>query len=105
MSYASGIGSQQEAISPIRASGANPAIQVTAADDVASEATGPISQVNHADQASLSSSGGLVAQALEASDERSAKVGSLQQTIAAGSYNVSSSDVAEKIIQSLLGKA
>ena len=43
-----------------------------------------------------------MAQALEGSDTRSAKVASLQQAIAAGTYNVSSSDVADKIIQSLL---
>lgn len=60
------------------------------------------SQVEVSDHASLSSAGGLVATALETSDVRSDKVASLQQAIAAGSYNVSSSDVAEKLIQSLL---
>jgi negative regulator of flagellin synthesis FlgM len=58
--------------------------------------------VERVDQTNLSSTGGLVAQALESSDTRSAKVASLQQAIAAGSYSVSSSDVADKIIQSLL---
>ena len=105
MSYARGISGQQGAIDSITPSGAKPAIQANGPDGIANEGAGPISQVEHADQASLSSAGGLVAQALEGSDTRSAKVASLQQTIAAGSYDVSSSDVAEKIIQSLLGKA
>jgi flagellar biosynthesis anti-sigma factor FlgM len=40
---------------------------------------------------------------MEGPDIRSAKVASLQQAIAAGNYSVSSSDVADKIIESLLG--
>jgi len=60
-----------------------------------------ISNVQHADQTTLSATAGLVAQALESSDTQSEKVASLQQAIAAGSYSVSSSDVADKIIQSL----
>ncbi len=43
-----------------------------------------------------------MSQALEISDVRSAKVAALQQAIASGSYKVSSSDVAEKMIDSLL---
>ena len=59
----------------------------------------PLADVEHADQTNFSSA----AQALDGSDIRSAKVSALQQAIAAGSYSVSSSDVADKIIQSLLG--
>jgi len=40
-------------------------------------------------------------QALSGSDVRSSKVEALQQSIAAGTYNVSSSDVADKLIESL----
>jgi flagellar biosynthesis anti-sigma factor FlgM len=40
---------------------------------------------------------------MEGPDIRSEKVASLQQAIAAGNYSVSSSDVADKIIESLLG--
>lgn len=58
--------------------------------------------VEGADQTKLSSLGGLVSQALEGSDTRTAKVASLQQAISSGQYNVSSSDVADKLIQSLL---
>lgn len=52
------------------------------------------------DQATLSVAGGLVAQA--GSDVRLDKVQALQQTIAAGTYRVSASDVASKIVDSLL---
>jgi|HubBroStandDraft_6_1064221.scaffolds.fasta_scaffold974855_2 negative regulator of flagellin synthesis FlgM len=96
MSFASGIGSVQQAINSITPSEAKPAIRTSVSDGEITE------KLIATDQTNLSSTGGLVAQALESSDIRSAKVASLQQAIAAGSYNVSSSDVADKIIQSLL---
>jgi negative regulator of flagellin synthesis FlgM len=43
-----------------------------------------------------------VGQALSGSDVRMEKVAALQQAIEAGTYNVSSSDVADKLISSLL---
>jgi negative regulator of flagellin synthesis FlgM len=55
------------------------------------------------DRTNLSSASGLVGQALETSDTRLDKVVSLQNVIAAGGYSVPSSDVADKIINSLLG--
>jgi negative regulator of flagellin synthesis FlgM len=102
MSYASGIGSLQQTTNSITPSEAKPAIQTGASDNLIRASDGPIANVEQVDQTNLSSTGGLVAQALEGSDTRSAKVASLQQAIAAGSYSVSSSDVADKIIQSLL---
>jgi negative regulator of flagellin synthesis FlgM len=53
-------------------------------------------------QTSLSSTSTYLAAALATSDVRMEKVASLQQAIAAGTYNVSSADVAEKIITSQL---
>jgi negative regulator of flagellin synthesis FlgM len=103
MTYASGINSLQQAISSITPSEAKPATQISASESVSKASAGSIASVGHVDQTNLSSTGGLVAQALEISDTRSAKVASLQQAIAAGNYSVSSSDVADKIIQSLLG--
>jgi negative regulator of flagellin synthesis FlgM len=100
MSYASGIGNAQQIISSITPSEAKTAIEVSAPDGAINVES--IANVGHADQTSLSSTGGLVAEALESPDTRSAKVASLQQAIAAGNYSVSSSDVADKIIQSLL---
>jgi negative regulator of flagellin synthesis FlgM len=94
---ASGIGIAQQAINSVTPSEAKPGIRTGASDGTTAEK--PLT----VDQTSLSSTAGLVAQALEGSDTRSAKVASLQQAISAGNYNVSSSDVADKIIQSLLG--
>lgn len=53
------------------------------------------------DRANFSTVGGLVAQN-GSSDVRTAKVAALQQTIANGTYNVSSQDVASKIVEGLL---
>jgi negative regulator of flagellin synthesis FlgM len=103
MSYASGVNSLQETINSVTAPEAKPAAPVNARDSVSKASEGSIAKAERVDQANLSSTGGLVAQALEGSDTRSAKVASLQQTIAAGNYSVSASDVADKIIQSLLG--
>jgi negative regulator of flagellin synthesis FlgM len=96
MSYASGIGSLQQTINSVTPSEAKPSIRTSASDGQANE------KLVATDQTNLSSTSGLVAQALESSDTRSAKVTSLQQAIATGSYNVPSSGVADKIIQSLL---
>jgi negative regulator of flagellin synthesis FlgM len=53
------------------------------------------------DQTSLSHASTLLAQALTTSDVRADKVASLQQAIGSGSYNVSSFDVADKLLKSL----
>ena len=61
-----------------------------------------MSNASAGDQASLSTSALLMAQALSGSDVRTDRVAALQQSIAAGTYNVSSSDVADKVISALL---
>jgi negative regulator of flagellin synthesis FlgM len=65
------------------------------------DGTGSTSAV---DRTSLSANAVLLAQALSGSgsDVRADKVAALQQSIAAGTYNVSSSDVADKVISALL---
>jgi len=55
----------------------------------------------NADQAVISSTSGLLTQALSASDARLHLVLPLQQAIASGAYDVASSDVADSIIGSL----
>jgi negative regulator of flagellin synthesis FlgM len=97
MSYASGIGSGQQAINTISSAETKPAAPATTPNG-----NGLVASVEHTDDANLSSAGGLVAKALEGSDVRTDKVAALQQAITDGSYNVSSSDVAEKIIKSFL---
>jgi negative regulator of flagellin synthesis FlgM len=100
MSYANNIGTAQQAITNAP-SATTQAPQVSSASDGTKENT--VSNPNQGtDQATLSASASLVAKALEGSDVRSAKVSSLQQTIATGNYNVSSSAVADKMIRSLL---
>jgi anti-sigma28 factor (negative regulator of flagellin synthesis) len=101
MSYTSGIGSQLPG-NAITSSGEQPVVSVDAPGIVADKYEVVSATVGHADETSVSSAGGLVSQALEASDTRTAKVLSLQEAISVGSYTVSSSDVASKIIQSLL---
>src|SRR4051794_20245566 len=103
MSYANGINSLQQAINSVASAEVKPATQVSAPDRVSKPGNAPTANVQQVDQTTLSSTGGVVAQAMEGSDTRSAKIASLQQAIAAGNYSVSSSDVADKIIQSLLG--
>ena len=91
--------------------GLNPAGNTSPAESVdeisASSATTQTksSQANHQapDQANVSSVGGLVAQVSATSDVRTEKVAQLQAAIASGSYHVSSEDVANKIVDHLLG--
>jgi len=99
MSYTDGIGPLQHSLNS--AASATPVQQVSATEsqgDAADTANTAI-QADHAD---LSITGGLISKALEGSDVRTGKVEALQLAIASGSYNVSSSDVADKMIQSLL---
>jgi negative regulator of flagellin synthesis FlgM len=102
MSYANGVGNTPQTISPVSTSAATPTRQATAPSGEANQSAVSGANVQHADQTTLSATAGLVANALEGSDTRSEKVASLQQAIAAGTYNVPSSAVAGKIIQSLL---
>jgi flagellar biosynthesis anti-sigma factor FlgM len=102
MSYEAGIGSLQQGISPMAPLEVAASVQPKEADKAASAgepATGPVS---HADQTNLSAVGGLVSQALGTSDVRTAQVASLQKAISAGQYNVSASDVASKLVETLL---
>jgi negative regulator of flagellin synthesis FlgM len=102
MSYANGVGNTQQTISPVSTSAATPTRQATAPSGEVNESAVSSANVQHADQTTLSATAGLVANALGGADTRSEKVASLQQAIAAGTYNVPSSAVAGKIIQSLL---
>jgi len=100
MSYNNGIGDLKQALSSIASKSTSETQQV--ASGKAKESSPPTVRQTRTDEARLSSTGGLIAQALEGSDVRTDKVAALQQAIASGTYNVSSSDVAEKMIRSLL---
>jgi negative regulator of flagellin synthesis FlgM len=91
----------------------NPSTQVSGSDADALSLTGTNqSTISSADNQSLlsmdqtvvSSTGDAMLQAMGTSDVRSDKVASLQAAIATGTYNVSSSDVADKLIDSMLGR-
>jgi negative regulator of flagellin synthesis FlgM len=99
MSYEIGTGDLQRQVSPLPPTAATAPVQTTVSTSPADASERPAVDADHTN---LSSLGGLVAQALETSDTRTAKVASLQQAISSGQYNISSSDVAEKLIQSLL---
>ena len=58
----------------------------------------------NSDQTIVSSTGGAMLQAMGTSDVRADKVASLQAAIANGAYNVSSADVAGKLIGSMLDR-
>lgn len=96
MTYSNGIG-DWKGLSPI----APASTENRPAENQKPAAPAPASQPQ-ADAATLSPAGNLIAQALNGSDVRSDKVDALRQTIASGNYNVSSADVADKMIQSLL---
>jgi negative regulator of flagellin synthesis FlgM len=103
MSGDSGIGSVQQVVSSTAQLDVKSATQVGSAPVSARSGRESVSALGQNDRANLSSASGLVGQALETSDARLDRVGSLQNVISAGSYSVPSSDVADKIISSLLG--
>jgi len=59
------------------------------------------SNVKQDDETTLSPASGLVAQALSQSDVRADKIAALQRSINDGSYSVSSSVVADKLMESM----
>lgn len=100
MSFGDGIGDLKQALSAIVPASKPQATPRTDAANIDGRSVAePGTQL---DEASLSKAGGLIAQALGGSDVRTAKVTALQQAISNGSYSVTSSEVAGKIIQSLL---
>jgi negative regulator of flagellin synthesis FlgM len=99
MSYNTGIGDLKQVINSIAPKSTSETQQVAPGPKDSSSPTVPQTLT---DEARLSSTGGLISQALEGSDVRTDKVAALQQAIANGTYNVSAADVAEKMVRSLL---
>ena len=102
MSYTNGIGNLQQVLSSVAAATTQPTTQATETVNAQKQHKAATSPAEQADHTNLSSAGGMMAHALEGSDVRMEKVGALQKAIASGTYSVSSSDVAGKMIDSLL---
>jgi len=101
LSYSNGIGSPQQNLNTQEAGVASRiGVGKAAANSVSSQygakSTIPV------DEANLSTTASVVTTALTMDDARTVKVAALQQAIASGTYNVSSSDVADKVISALL---
>jgi flagellar biosynthesis anti-sigma factor FlgM len=106
LNYTSNIGSQQqlfdatEAVALTSANGATKTGKsIALMSGTSNEGT---SSVSAPDTASLSMNSVLMEQALSGSDVRAGKIGALQTLIATGTYYVSSSNVADKLISALL---
>ena len=106
MSYTNGIGNSQNPFaaetSASNATSGPAQTERTASVSLSNPAASGAPVSNAVDQAKLSGFGAALAQALTQSDVRMDKVTALQQSIANGTYNVSASGVADKIISSLL---
>ncbi len=100
MSYSNGIGHIASSLLQQSSEVQKPEIRAAAAAGGPNIAAG--SSIDSNDQTSLSPASRLLSQALQVSDVRSEKVTSLQQAIASGTYNVASSAVADKLLQSLI---
>lgn len=103
MSYTNGMGDLKQALNSIMPNTATAEAQQVGLAKTSDNSGNAPSRELQDDEARLSSTSGLIAQALDASDVRTGKIQALQQAIASGTYNVSPSDVAEKMIDSLLG--
>lgn len=99
MSFEVGIGDLQTKSRSILPSEASAPVQSKQLN-AAAEVRGP--SAPGVDQTSLSPMGGIISQAMSGSDVRTEKVAALQQAISSGQYNVPSSEVANKMLQSLL---
>jgi negative regulator of flagellin synthesis FlgM len=99
MNITSGIGSAAPALNVMSTNSTNGAEQVKQADNNG----GQTAAVQQADNASLTSTAGVLAQSLNGDDVRVDKVAALQAAVASGTYNVPASAVADKLIESMLG--
>ncbi len=107
MSYSNGLGSLQQLLGTTDVAGTNSTTSTSKTSANAATSGPTRSGVAGAvsiggDKASLSSAGSLLVQTLLGSDVRTGKVAALQQQIAAGAYNVSSSNVASNLIDAMM---
>jgi negative regulator of flagellin synthesis FlgM len=100
MSYTNGIGGPQQLSTLTTTAATAPRSQTNI--PVQSGVSAPVTNGLSDDQTSFSAAANLIAQPSGESDVRSERISALQQAISAGTYNVSSSDVADKLIQTLV---
>jgi negative regulator of flagellin synthesis FlgM len=99
MNITSGIGSAAQALNVMSTNQTNGTEQVKQTNNNG----GQTAAVQQTDNASLTSTAGVLAQSVNGDDVRSEKVAALQAAIASGTYNVPASAVADKLIESMLG--
>jgi negative regulator of flagellin synthesis FlgM len=107
LSYINGIGSPQEfhqvpGTTEATASSSANRTAKTEAGAASALTSGALGNSAPVDEAKVSTAAEMITRALSGSDVRTEKVAALQQAIAAGTYSVSSSDVADKVMGSLL---
>jgi len=104
LSYMNGIESPQQIANTAETTASASASRTTNVNPAPAQETiqGTLGNGVPVDQATLSTTASVVAQALTGSDVRADKVAALQQSIAAGTYNVPSSDVAGKVLSAML---
>jgi negative regulator of flagellin synthesis FlgM len=100
VSHMNGIGSSQQFPATTEAVAASSTARTARTDASVGTQTGV--SASGVDQARVSGTANVVAQALSGSDVRMDRVTSLQSAIAAGTYNVPASDVASKLLSSLM---
>jgi negative regulator of flagellin synthesis FlgM len=97
MSYTDRIGGLKPTLNPVAgATGTQRSIPAKSAGK------DPATPKPQTDDARLSAAGELITQTLGASDVRADRVEALQKAIASGNYSVSSAEVADKLIQSIM---
>jgi negative regulator of flagellin synthesis FlgM len=100
MSFTNSISSANQPLAPMTTAATTPWSPANASPQSGSLVTDTNSLSD--DQTSLSTAGSLIAQPSADSDVRFDRVSALQQAISTGTYNISSSDVANKLIQTLV---
>ncbi len=101
MSQSNGISNLQSLLSAVNLSAAKP-VSAAKPEERAPSGARSASAATDGDQTVLSSTSALLARALSGSDVRTEKVAALKLAIDSGSYQVPASEVAGKLIQSLL---
>jgi negative regulator of flagellin synthesis FlgM len=99
MSYTNSIGSANQLSTPMTTATTAP----WSSTNIGTKSGNSASETNGLsdDQTSFSAAASLIGQPQGGSDVRSERVSALQQAISAGTYNISASDVADKLIQTL----